>query len=195
MIGQPFPEDPNWWAILVVLTALPVIIWGAYRAISYVPRKPWSDEKPDPSLAGIDRWMCILAMMVAAIPLRGAYVALESSQVALSMATWRMYTSPDVTILRRIVPALLITDTIANLWLLAHGAVVVILFWKKKSSFPINFMICAAFFLVILYIENFIASLSLLQQVDNSLYARYLWLGLWMIYVRTSRRVAARFVN
>ena len=200
----PQAEGFNWASFVAIVGALPFVLFGAYRAYRYEPRASRRAHAlpVDPRLHGIGGWLLLLAFGIVINPIANAVGAVQTARAALSLATWRALTTPE---LATYAPGLAIATIIEAVCLaafVAYGSVVAVLFFQKRRAFPFHFTLyatgLAAFRVVDLLVAEALLAHGASSTGDSSATSTIrtvAWVVTWVLYVKKSRRAAATFVT
>jgi transglutaminase-like putative cysteine protease len=188
------PDGPNWYMIVPSMAFLPLLGWGARRAYLARPRLRVARALPDPHLTGFGSLLWLIALRLVSGPLV-VIPSLRHSGWLYSRAGWSAFSRPhlpthDLTLLILAVFELPVLVAMA-----AYSVVVAVVFFQKKRSFPFHFAVFTLAYLAFTVVDH--AALGLSGRADASVgrvVGSQIVSLLLLLYVRSSRRVASRFV-
>ena len=197
---RPTQPDGINWAVFAVLTGcFPFLAFGAYRAYRHDPKRPAPTVSPDPALSGYRGWLILLLINIVQIVPGRLYGFVKEASVALSLATWRSLTTPELETYSPGAATLLACGALLTLATAVYAPVVTVLFFQKRRTFPLHFTVYMVGWVTLKFLD--VAQADLIATNSQSplavilvfptLVAATLWIG----YVHRSERVAATFVE
>jgi hypothetical protein len=138
-----------------------------------------------------------LAFGLIGNPITSFVAFVQASRPALSLATWRALTTPE---LDSYAPGVVITDLceiVVNFGWLAYGIAVAVLFFKKRRSFPFHFTVYALGVVTFAVLDHLAGTLLAPDRESSTvpILRTIMWAAIWISYVRKSRRVASTFTK
>ena len=189
----------NWPVALLALGMLVFFAWLAVIAYRYDPPPP---NEPDRRWVGIGGWLLLLAVVLVARPLVYGF-ALPRLATAMSIDTWSLLTTFGSSKYNPLWAPLLLFELAANLVQLVFSLLLLVLFFKRRSSFPrVAMLVLPA--AIVLQIGDLMLSGSLSGSVPgmkltpgdiSKAVGSAMSAMAWMAYLLHSRRVKATFVR
>ncbi|RZL11734.1 MAG: DUF3857 domain-containing protein [Rubrivivax sp.] len=185
--------------ISVLLTGL--WIWLAVRLYRYdPPPRPGSLASPFDREAGIGGWLLLPALGVVLAPFR-LVQAIAEILPSYAAGPWAALTTPGTAAYHPLWAPVLLFEMGMNLALLVCSLLLLVLFFRKRSSAPRLYIGFMGLSIVVLLTDYcLVQSMSLAQhQVSakewSELGRNSLWGLIWMAYFLKSERVKKTFVN
>jgi hypothetical protein len=200
----PMADGFNWAVFMAVLGCAPFFVWGAFRAYRYdtVPRAAvHTGDVHGP--VGLGGWSILLGINISISTLTFASAVARAGRSAFSLSVWNTLTTPGIATYNPALGVLVPIEWLAQLALFVEGAIVVVLFFRKRRSFPAHFTTFAlaivVFAIVDLVTVNVVSSRTLdaerLGEHVGAILRSSVSAAIWVSYVRVSRRVKATFVR
>jgi transglutaminase-like putative cysteine protease len=188
----------NWLLLLVV----GFVLTFAYRGAKVLYRFEPSDEPPSPierdeRLQGIGGILILLGIGVILAPLVWVF-GLVSGLIGLDVETWRLLTSPVSDAYHPLWAPAILFELAANTVMAVFAVVIVLLFVKRRFSFP---FVLQAYLVAAVVVHVIDASLVAMipetaSEFDYRDLGRAIVSGItWISYVRCSKRVKSTFVE
>lgn len=189
--------------LLIGLFALALWSWLGWKLYQFDPAPAAAPSTPfERSLRGIGGWLVLAALGIVASPLRILY-DMSTELPAYRTDRWAVLTTAGSSGYHSMWGPLLVFELVANLALLVASLVVLVLFFKKRSSLPrmyIGFMVSA----VIVQLVD-IGVLSAIRAMgaelpaspgENATFARtVIGAMIWCTYFVKSERVKMTFIE
>ena len=201
-LSQPTPTTPrsgldriNWLLLVIGAMALAFWIWLALRLYRYDP--PAAPTLANGGPRGLGGWLVIPGLGLIATPFV-AFSTIYSNREAWAADSWaRLTTFGNETYHAMWAPTLLF-ELIAQLGLIVFGILIVILFFRGRSSVPriyIAFQLSAAAQLLIdMALVHSIPQAAKETSFDPSTVGALIGTVIWIAYFLTSLRVRNTFV-
>jgi hypothetical protein len=196
-------SGPHWLvaslfgAAVVALAAGMVFVYRWDPAPWPLPRAGGEAMAPP---RGIGGWLLPVALSLVVTPLR-VVLEMQKSWPAYTSERWLLLTTPGGDAYHPLWAPLLVFELLANLTTIAALAVLVLLFFRRRSSVPRLFIAIMAWRLCVPLLDAALAGAipATAGASDASELAGTVWSSLigvgWMVYFVRSRRVAATFVE
>jgi hypothetical protein len=148
-----------------------------------------------PALAGFKGWVRVLCIGVSVLPF-ASLAGLVRTVNALSPKTWSAITRVDSDGYQPFLAPLVVGEVLFYVLMFLLCVHVAILFWTKRRSFPLLFVIATVYALVGIPTDHFLAAdllhrTTTQQPMNFESYASSL---AWVAYVLYSKRVKATFL-
>lgn len=192
------PDGPNWPTVVLFLAIAPALVWGARRAYLHNPKPRWMGEG-DPALCGLKGWLALLGIGLLVTPFLTLSYTADVAKIVLSHARFGALTSSERPEYHPALAALLVVELVMKLAQMAYGFTLLLAFAGRRRSFPTHFQVYVAGVIALSLADIACASL-VLPSHDSAksigAIAQTLVYGMvWTAYLRSSRRVAATFVE
>jgi hypothetical protein len=185
----------NWPVILLALGMFGLFTWLATRAYRYDPSPA---NEPDTQLAGLGGWLALLAIGLLLRPVVFGFFV-QQSLSATSVDVWSQLTTYGSSTYNALWAPFLLFELAANLAQWVLSVLLLVLFFKRRSSFPRVAVLALLAGVVVQGGDLLLSGLlpgaestaeDIAKAVRNALGA-----VLWTAYLLRSRRVKATFVR
>jgi transglutaminase-like putative cysteine protease len=185
----------NWPVALLALGMLGFFAWLASRVYRYDP--PPAGDRGN-RLVGIDGWLVVLALALLLRPL--VFVSsLIRLAPAMSIDRWAALTTYGHPSYNALWAPLLLFELAAAIAQLVFSLLLLVLFFRRRSSFPRAAMLLMAVSLVIRVADLMLATLLPAVTVDprdvSQVVGGAVGVALWLAYLWQSERVKSTFVR
>lgn len=206
-ISKPIPGtlisgSPNWTIWMAVLSFSAVLLMICVPVYRYQSRNPPQIMPPGANLEGLGGWLILIAiMLISHFVLRLTHFARFSG--IYSTASWRIITDTASPGYDPMLAPVLLIQLFSRLALFIFGALLIVLFFRKKRTFPAFFIIYLAaqfavgFITLALCVTLKPGSIASDLLKTNSVAAGQTIVPLlvWSLYIVRSRRVKQTFVK
>jgi transglutaminase-like putative cysteine protease len=194
------PDGISWIALAVVMLASPLFAWGAWAAYRYAPRRlAWMDGDSEPPIIPIGGWLIVLGLRIGLSLVQQIGVTWTGASLLVTRSTWRLLTPGAATEHGPGLLGLLALEHVSSSAMTAYWAVLLLLFVKRKRTFPFHLRIALVWICIYSWIDA--AGVAWLKPsgTDSSHAVRQVLLAMgaaaiWIPYLHLSRRVAKTFV-
>lgn len=196
----------NWSVLSLAGVYSVLLIIGAtvlyrFRRSSSLPVSEPPPETLGRNLSGLGGWLLLVGLGVILSPIRIARGIAQLSS-AYSLETWDAVTTPSGGSYHALWAPLLIFELLGNLTLLALSALLVVLFFQRRRTFPLLYIIFLGAAAVIFTIDHFAAEMIpyVAAQAQSETSLRPLiqsWFVclIWIPYMLVSNRVKSTFLR
>lgn len=185
----------NWPLALLALGMSGFFSWLAAVAFRYDPEPA---QEPDPGWVGIGGWLLLLAVVLTLRPLVFGF-SLTTLATAMSSDTWSLLTTYGSSSYNPLWAPLLLFELAGNLAQLVFSVLLLVLLFKRRSSFPRMAMLLLVAAIVLQAVDLMFSALMPGIETTPDDIAKVvggaLGVGLWVAYLLSSRRVKATFVR
>jgi hypothetical protein len=199
--ASPAPSSPSGVAHLMVpFVALCTLFIALFAAVLYLLWRPEWRMYPDDTYHGLGGWLVVVAIGLVFGPLAQLAAAGYNVQF-LDENTWRQMTAPGGSLYHPLWAGIILVEVAYNVGMLVASVVLLILFFRKRRTFPLLYMIVlvlSAFFtsadtvavhFVCLEVPNFP------KPAPNHAGAAMLRAFIWIPYMLMSKRVRSTFIR
>lgn len=185
----------NWPVALLALGMLGFFSWLAVVAFRHDPSP---SNEPDTRWAGIGGWLVLLTTGLALRSLVFGF-SLAPLARAMSIDTWSTLTTFGSSACNALWAPLLLFELAGNLAQLVFSLLLLVLWFKRRSSFPRVAMLLLVVAIVLqvgdVILPGLIASIKTTPDDISKAVRGVLDVVIWVAYLLNSRRVKARFVR
>jgi transglutaminase-like putative cysteine protease len=193
--GAPLLERINW---LLVVLGLGMCGFAIRMAVAAYRFDPAPTGTPDRYLVGIAGWLVLLAVVLSLRWVINAYTLTKFFKF-MSVSTWSVLTAYGSASYNALWAPLLLLEMLSAIAQLVLSTLLLVLFFKRRSSFPrmaIGYLIAA---LLIDATDHLLAGLIPAHKAaaDANMMLIYGFFGasIWVAYLLMSRRVQSTFVR
>jgi hypothetical protein len=186
----PEPDRPNWWLAAPLGLATLLSLWGGRRLYSYNP-PPKQRAQPDPRYVGLRGWLILLGFGLCAGPLRLGHALLKILGTIGSHRSWMYLTTSGQGGYSPFKAGMFLADVVLGIPLLAYAATLVVIFFRKRRSFRLHYVYLALAMAVFGTADEIAFGTAHIHEFEASLAG----IGIWIMYLTSSRRVAGTFVE
>ncbi|MEO6926028.1 MAG: DUF3857 domain-containing protein [Rhodanobacter sp.] len=185
----------NWPVAMLALGMIGLFGWLAVLAFRYDPPPAYES---DMDWAGIGGWLLLLVVVLALRPLVYA-TALVPLAGVMSADTWSSLTTYGSSTYNAMWAPLLLFELAANLAQLALSLLLLVLFFKRRSSFPRTAVLLFVVAIVLqagdLLLSGLVPGTKTKPDDISKAVGSAVGAGIWIAYLLSSRRVRATFVR
>ncbi|MEO6926316.1 MAG: DUF3857 domain-containing protein [Rhodanobacter sp.] len=185
----------NWSVAMLALGMIGLFSWLAVVAFRYDPAPA---HEPDMEWAGIGGWLLLLAVVLALRPLVYASALVPLAGV-MSAETWSSLTTYGSSTYNAMWAPLLLFELAANLAQLVFSLLLLVLLFKRRSSFPrlavVLFVVAIVLPVGDLMLSGLMPGIKTTPDEISKAVGGALGVGIWVAYLLSSRRVKATFVR
>lgn len=185
----------NWPITLLTLGMFGLFTWLAVRAYRYDPSPA---NEPDARWIGLGGWLLLLAVLLALRPVAFGYFVSQSLG-ATSVDTWSQLTTYGSSKYNALWAPFLLFELAANLAQWVLSVLLLVLFFKRRSSFPRIAVLALPAAVVLqavdLWLSALLPGIESTPQDITKLVRDAVGAALWVAYLLCSRRVKATFVR
>jgi transglutaminase-like putative cysteine protease len=203
-IGFGFLGAVNWymvaWAMAnLLLAAIAAVVVALWRRRGPPPIPDGAGI--DPGLQGLGGWLVLVGLGLCLGPLIKLYQMSQLLDGYFSMATWQTVASPQGENYHPLFGPLLIFESAANVWFLVLNLLCIGLFFLRRWSFPVMYILLMAgnaLFLAVDYVWGEMIPMVAAEQDTSSwrdLIRAAVAAVIWISYIQRSKRVRATFVR
>jgi transglutaminase-like putative cysteine protease len=193
-------DEMNW--MVAFIAGLSVLLF-LFAATSVYRRSRRSGEPPeitDPALNGIRGWLVLIGIGICLMPILLLNQIVQSLP-AYALSRWNMLTSPSASSYHPAWMPVLLLELICNLGYLVFSILLIVLYFQKRRSFPMVFVVMRVLYLLMLSVEAMVV--PILQQAGGAHEAgstgeviRFaVPTVIWVWYMLVSKRVKATFTR
>ena len=188
----------NWSIAMLVVMLLTVLVWLALKVYRYDP--PPSRGVIDPGLQGIAGWLLLPALVVVWQPLK-ILKGMVELMPTYAADTWMHLTTVGQTAYHALWAPTLLFELAVNLSLLVFSVLLMVLFFKRRSSVPRVYLAFLGGALIASVLDLMAADLipAAKHAAGSSEWVKVIGqasaLAIWGSYFMISRRVKATFVK
>lgn len=193
---EPPPDGTSWPMVVASIAVLPLLGWGARKAYLSRPRLRVAQGRPDRRLSGTGGVLWIIGFRLLTGPLI-LLSSLRSSSWLYSTARLTALWSPTLPSYNPMLLVLAVVETPIMLAAAVYNVVVAILFFQRKRSFPFHFTVLVLGLIAFTLFDRLALSVVAKDRSASDLgeiIGSHIVGLLLLLYVRSSRRVATRFV-
>ncbi len=194
-------SNPNWSVILICLMSIIILISVSLRLYKYSPDAGQGQlELQNPGLQGISGWLIVLAIGLIASPFAASYAIIDNMG-SYSLDTWNLLTTPGTDKFHPLWAPFLMLELLGNISLLVFAILLIVIFFRKKRSFPGLYIFFMLYNVLIIIIDHFGAMLipaaakGITSADTATLVRKVVYTAIWCVYLVKSNRVKSTFVN
>lgn len=192
--------DINWMMVVIALFGVGGTVGICLRIWKIKPRKrrrknvsrDWTPERGKPGIGGflifVSLGLCIapLIRIVSVFELSGAF----------SLQAWQLLTVPGSEQYQPLYAPLIIVEVLGNILLIGLDILLLALFFRKRSPFPLTFIAARAFGVVFLWGDTWLAGMMFGgMEYDPQIVSGTFWTIIFSIYMLRSKRVKSTFTR
>jgi transglutaminase-like putative cysteine protease len=197
----PIPDGPNWIAIAVVLAFVPLLVWGGIRIFRHEPAVTWTTGVVAPwRFRRLGGWLYVMGLTVVFQPFVHFGQTMGAAPRVLSLAFWREQSTPGLGSYNHALFYAAVLEMILQLAIVSYMAAVLVLFLRRRRSFPLHFTVSAAISVTYMFVDVIavvwlVPGKGIEEGTIAALVRSAFWAVVWAAYLRGSQRAASTFVT
>ena len=192
----------NWLPIVVMLLTCAAVGYVARRVLAVPPLTPPPVPGPGESrLAGIGGWLVLVGFGVTLRPLIVTVQFITGFKDVFNLDTWEAVTTPGAPAYQAAFAPIILVETAGNTVIITGSVLLAVLFYRRKRTFPLAFVILMISSLVFIGADTWAAD-ALIKHTEpgktetlGEFVKVAIQTAIWVPYMLLSRRVKLTFTR
>lgn len=189
-------SDINWWIVVLLIFSFIVALFIGIKFIYLYDPQYWPEAPIDINLQGLSGWLIVLGFILIATPIR---LLIESKSY------WYIFSAKQCSIIKeelgQMMMKVVAAEMICNVFLFVIALVLIVMFFKRRHTFP-HFFKAYLFFALFVSVADIVVlkllSLPVGEIMSNEIalaFRQAIFLCIWFSYFTKSKRVKATFTK
>lgn len=192
----------NWGITALAAIYSILLLVGAVALHRFRPRQfsTGLTQEPNAQPSGLGGWLILPALGLFVSPIRVSFT-LAGTLSVYAPESWHSLTDPSGAAYNSLWAPVLIYELLVNLTLPILAILLLVLFFQRRRTFPVMFILFIAFAAITATIDHYLAHLISATaahdggNIDRTLAQNYAACLIWIPYMLVSKRVKATFVR